>query len=109
MDKKLGKAIAYGVYDLAADAGWVSVGTDADTAQFAVDSLRTWWSEVGRPAYPDAISLLITADSGGNGPGPLADLTAVGRQRAGGQSRTATAQASGLQPVSSPRAQLLLA
>jgi hypothetical protein len=49
----------------AADAGWVSVGTDADTAQFAVNSLRTWWAEIG-PAYPDATRLLITADSGGS-------------------------------------------
>jgi len=65
IDKDLGKAIPYGVYDIAADAGWVSVGTDADTAQFAVGTLRTWWTRVGKPAYPHASRLLITADSGG--------------------------------------------
>lgn len=64
--KKLGKAIPYGVYDIVADAGWVSVGTDADTARFAVSTLRTWWNRVGKPAYPHASRLLITADSGGS-------------------------------------------
>ena len=63
--KELGKAIPYGVYDIAADAGWVSVGTGADTAQFAVATLRTWWNRVGKPACPHASRLLITADSGG--------------------------------------------
>ncbi len=64
--KELGKAIPYGVYDIAADTGWVSVGTDADTAQFAVNTLRTWWNRVGKPACPHASRLLITADSGGS-------------------------------------------
>ncbi len=65
IDKELGKAIPYGVYDIA-HACWVSVGTDADTAQFAVNTLRTWWNRVGKPAYPHASRLLITADSGGS-------------------------------------------
>lgn len=54
------------MYDIAADTGWVSVGTDAGTAQFAVNTLRTWWNRVGKPAYPHASRLLITADSGGS-------------------------------------------
>src|SRR5260370_25255271 len=66
IDKELGKAIPYGVHDIAADTGWVSVGTDADTAQFAVSTLRTWWNRVGKPAYPHASRLLIPADSGGS-------------------------------------------
>jgi hypothetical protein len=66
IDKQLGKAVPYGIYDIAADSGWVSVGTDADTAAFAVNTLRTWWAKVGKPAYPQAESLLITADSGGS-------------------------------------------
>jgi Rhodopirellula transposase DDE domain len=65
-DEQLGKAIPYGVYDLAADAGWVSVGTDHDTAAFAVESIRRWWDAVGRAAYPGARRLLITADAGGS-------------------------------------------
>jgi Rhodopirellula transposase DDE domain len=66
MDKQLGKAIPYGVYDIAADAGWVSVGTDHDTAEFAVATIRTWWRKVGSAAYPAASRLLITADGGGS-------------------------------------------
>jgi hypothetical protein len=66
IDKRLGKAIPYGIYDIATDSGWVSIGTDADTAAFAVNTLRTWWTRVGKPAYPYAESLLITADSGGS-------------------------------------------
>jgi transposase len=65
-DQVLGKAIPYGVYDLAANTGWVNVGTDHDTAQFAVESIRRWWNDAGRAAYPDARRLLITADSGGS-------------------------------------------
>ena len=60
-----GKAIPYGVYDLGANTGWVSVGTDHETAAFAVNTLRTWWTTRGRHAYPDTDRLLITADSGG--------------------------------------------
>jgi hypothetical protein len=66
MDKQLGKVIPYGVYDIAADAGWVSVGTDHDTAEFAVATIATWWRKVGSAAYPDASRLLITADGGGS-------------------------------------------
>jgi hypothetical protein len=66
MDKKLGKAIPYGVYDLTANAGWVSVGTDHDTADFAVETIRRWWRRMGRSLYPQATELLITADGGGS-------------------------------------------
>jgi hypothetical protein len=66
MDKKLGKAIPYGVYDLTANRGWVSVGTDHDTADFAVATIRRWWRTMGVPLYPQAQSLLITADGGGS-------------------------------------------
>jgi Rhodopirellula transposase DDE domain len=65
-DPHLGKAIPYGIYDLAANTGWVSVGTDHDTAAFAVASLRRWWNAQGRAAYPQARRLLITADAGGS-------------------------------------------
>jgi hypothetical protein len=65
-DKELGKAIPYGIYDIAANTGWVSVGVDHDTAAFAVNTLRTWWNTQGRAAYPDATTLTITADSGGS-------------------------------------------
>jgi hypothetical protein len=64
--KELGRAVPYGVYDLAADAGWVSVGSDHDTGAFAVQSIRRWWQEVGRVRYPGAKRLLITADGGGS-------------------------------------------
>jgi Rhodopirellula transposase DDE domain len=60
------KAIPYGVYDLAANAGWVNVGTDHDTAAFAVESVRRWWSARGSADYPAARRLLITADAGGS-------------------------------------------
>ncbi len=62
----VGKAVPYGVYDLAANAGWVSVGTDHDTAAFAVESIRRWWKSAGRSDYPRARRLLITADAGGS-------------------------------------------
>ena len=65
-DAELGKAIPYGVYDLAANTGWVNVGTDHDTAQFAAESIRRWWNDAGRFTYPRARRLLITADSGGS-------------------------------------------
>jgi Rhodopirellula transposase DDE domain len=65
-DKELGKAIPYGVYDLTENTGWVNVGTDHDTAAFAVESLRRWWSVAGREAYPHAGRLLVTADAGGS-------------------------------------------
>jgi transposase len=61
-----GKAVPYGIYDLAANTGWVNVGTDHDTAAFAVESLRRWWNGTGHTSYPDATTLLITADAGGS-------------------------------------------
>ncbi|NEC92698.1 ISAzo13 family transposase [Streptomyces sp. SID12501] len=61
-----GTAVPYGIYDLAANAGWVSVGSDGDTAQFAVETIRRWWTTVGHPAYPRATRLLVTADAGGS-------------------------------------------
>jgi hypothetical protein len=61
-----GKAIPYGVYDLHRDEGWVSVGIDHDTASFAVNAIRRWWQRMGRSAYPQARSLVITADAGGS-------------------------------------------
>jgi hypothetical protein len=66
LDKKLGKAIPYGVYDLAANTGWVSVGIDHDTSDFAVETIRRWWHHMGRKRYPKAKELLITADGGGS-------------------------------------------
>src|SRR5450756_495240 len=66
LDPALGKAIPYGVYDLGADSGWVSVGCDHDTAAFAVATLRNWWEHEGAVAYLGADRLLITADGGGS-------------------------------------------
>jgi hypothetical protein len=65
-DKHLGKVIPRGVYDLTWDEGWVGVGIDHDTAQFAAETLRRWWQEMGSQVYDDAEGLLITADSGGS-------------------------------------------
>jgi hypothetical protein len=65
-DPVLGKAIPYGIYDLAHDTGWVSVGIDNDTAQFAVASIRSWWDNLGSQRYPQAHSLTLTADCGGS-------------------------------------------
>ena len=65
-DKKLGKAIPYGVYDLACNEGWVSVGIDHDTAEFACASIQRWWNEMGSERFPRANELLITADGGGS-------------------------------------------
>lgn len=62
----LGRAIPYGVYDLATNDGWVSVGIDHDTAAFAVQTIRHWWHDSGRPRYPEAQRLVITADGGGS-------------------------------------------
>ena len=66
IDKELGKVTPYGIYDVAANAGWVSVGTDHDTAAFAVATIARWWQAVGQPAYPAATRLLICADGGGS-------------------------------------------
>jgi len=65
-DKELGHAIPYGVYDLTADEGWVSVGITRDTATFAVNAILSWWQHLGSERYPDARTLTITADSGGS-------------------------------------------
>lgn len=62
----LGRASPYGVYDLGANEAWVSVGTDHDTAAFAVESIRRWWTTMGAPLYPEATRLLVTADCGGS-------------------------------------------
>jgi hypothetical protein len=66
VDDKQGKVAPYGVYDLKSNEAWVSVGISHDTAEFAVQSVRTWWNEMGAPRYPHATSLLITADGGGS-------------------------------------------
>jgi Rhodopirellula transposase DDE domain len=65
-DKKLGKAIPYGVYDLANNEGWVCVGTNHDTAEFAAASIGRWWREMGQQRFPNATRLMITADGGGS-------------------------------------------
>jgi len=66
VDAELGRANPYGVYDVARNAGWVSVGTDHDTASFAVATIRRWWQAMGQPLYPAAKELLIMADGGGS-------------------------------------------
>ena len=66
IDDELGKVAPYGVYDLTANVGWVSVGIDHDTAEFAVHGIRRWWFEMGRPLYKKSKRLLITADCGGS-------------------------------------------
>lgn len=64
--KELGRAAPYGVYDIGKNKGWVSVGTDHDTAEFAVATIRNWWKGMGLPLYPEAQRILITADGGGS-------------------------------------------
>jgi hypothetical protein len=66
VDKELGKAIPYGVYDLTNNAGWVSVGVDHDTAEFAVATIARWWEQMGKRMYPEATELQIMADGGGS-------------------------------------------
>jgi hypothetical protein len=66
IDPALGKVAPYGVYDVSANQGWVSVGITHDTAEFAVETIRRWWREMGQPLYPQARRLLITADCGGS-------------------------------------------
>ena len=66
VDKELGRANPYGVYDVANNSAWVSVGTDHDTASFAVETIRRWWLCMGRSTYPAATGLMITADGGGS-------------------------------------------
>ncbi len=67
----IGKAIPYGIYDIGQNLGWVNVGTDHDTASFAVQSILKWWRAMGNEIYPHAGKILICAD-GGAPPGPLA-------------------------------------
>lgn len=64
--KEIGRAVPYGVYDIGRDIGWVNVGSDNDTASFAIESIRCWWRSMGRRLYPDVKELLICADSGGS-------------------------------------------
>jgi transposase len=66
VDPQLGRAVPYGIYDIVNDEGWVSVGDTADTAAFAVEAIRRWWTSMGQPRYPHAARLLITADAGGS-------------------------------------------
>lgn len=66
VDKELGRANPYGVYDITNNLGWISVGTDHDTASFAVSTIRRWWFAMGKELYPDAQELLVTADGGGS-------------------------------------------
>jgi hypothetical protein len=66
IDEELGKAAPYGAYDIARNKGWVSVGISSDTAQFAVNTIRAWWYQMGKETYPHATKLLVTADSGGS-------------------------------------------
>jgi hypothetical protein len=63
---QLGRAVPYGVYDIADNTGWVSVGIDHDTAAFAINAIRSWWTQMGRERYPHATRLVITADGGGS-------------------------------------------
>jgi len=65
-DPDMSKAVPYGIYDIAANQGWVTVGTDHDTPEFAVNAIRTWWQQMGRPMYPNATRLMVTADCGGS-------------------------------------------
>jgi hypothetical protein len=65
-DKDKPKALPYGVYDLGANEGWMSIGDDHDTSAFAVNTIRRWWQTMGRDRYPDATSLMVTADAGGS-------------------------------------------
>jgi Rhodopirellula transposase DDE domain len=65
-DKRLGKVIPYGIYDIGKNKGWVSVGVSSDTAEFAVNSIRTWWYKMGSEGYPDATEIFVTADCGGS-------------------------------------------
>lgn len=66
VDPELGRATPYGIYDIGNNSGWVSVGIDYDTAEFAVETIRRWWRTMGQPVYPRATRLLITADGGGS-------------------------------------------
>jgi transposase len=79
-DKELGKVIPYGIYDVGRNQGWVSVGIDHDTSEFAIDSILAWWRYMGRKTYPQATELLIMADAGGSN-ASRSRLWKVGLQR----------------------------
>ena len=79
-DKEMGKVVPCGVYDIVKNEGWVTVGTDHDTSDFAIDTILSWWKQMGRRAYSHAIELLILADSGGSN-GSRSRLWKVGVQR----------------------------
>ena len=66
IDPLLGKAIPYGIYDLTKNKGWINVGIDHDTAEFAVSSIRHWWQSMGKDCYPNSQKIMITADCGGS-------------------------------------------
>jgi hypothetical protein len=66
LDQNLGKVVPYGIYDISLNQGWVQVGISADRAEFAAESIRQWWKEIGQTLYSDAEELLITADCGGS-------------------------------------------
>jgi hypothetical protein len=66
IDKELGRAVPYGVYDVSNNEGWVSVGDSGDTASFAAQAIRLWWHQMGKQRFPDAKRLLVTADAGGS-------------------------------------------
>ena len=66
VDEKLGRANPYGIYDLASNTGWVSVGTDHDTSSFALETIRRWWYAMGQDTYPGATELMIITDGGGS-------------------------------------------
>jgi hypothetical protein len=66
VDPEIGRATPYGIYDLGRNSGWLSIGMDHDTAEFAVETIRRWWRTMGQPVYPEAKRLLITADAGGS-------------------------------------------
>ena len=85
---ELGRATPYGVYDLARNTGWVSVGVDRDTATFAVETIRRWWRSMGQAAYAEAERLLITADAGGSN-GARGAAVEAGAAEAGGRNRAA--------------------
>jgi hypothetical protein len=86
IDEELGKAIPYGIYDVGRDEGWVSVGISADTAQFAVAAINSWWKDLGGKRYPNARTLTITADCGGSN-GPRIRLWKTELQRLADQTR----------------------
>ena len=79
-DKELGKVIPYGIYDVGGNQGWVSVGIDHDTSEFAIDSILAWWRYMGHKTYPQATELLIMADAGGSN-ASRSRLWKVGLQR----------------------------